>query len=180
MKPCNNYISRASIKLTRLFFLQAKIYLASRLPFLQVFTNQELLTPFSLYSLHLHLELSHMLKTFSTLCSFPSPHLDRVFPQKKMQMKGPSLFLFWLFIPEPLLLPLPPSFFPHLALERSPSTSKTNSINTSHSPWGELLYPHLLSYFTTKNPYGFMVGCKEPEPRPKMDPKYFPRPIWSL
>ena len=24
--------------------------------------------------------------------------------------------------------------------------------------------------FTTKNPYGFMVGCKEPKPRPKMDP----------
>ena len=34
--------------------------------------------------------------------------------------------------------------------------------------------------FTTKDPYGFMVGCKEPKPRPKMDPQYSPRPIWSL
>ena len=94
MKPCNSYISRASIKLTRLFFPQAKIYLASRLPFLQVFTNQELLTPFSLYSLHLHLELSHMLKTFSILCYFPSPNLDRVFfPRKNKKAKERSLSL---------------------------------------------------------------------------------------
>ena len=34
--------------------------------------------------------------------------------------------------------------------------------------------------FTTKDPYGFMVGCKEPKPRPKMDPQYSPRLIWSL
>ena len=61
-----------------------------------------------------------------------------------------------------------------------PSTSKTSSINTPHSSRGELLSPHLLSCFTTKNPYRFMVGCKKPEPRPKMDLKYFPRPIWSL
>ena len=34
--------------------------------------------------------------------------------------------------------------------------------------------------FTTKDPYGFMVGCKETKPRPKMDPQYSPIPIWSL
>ena len=34
--------------------------------------------------------------------------------------------------------------------------------------------------FTTKNPYGFVVGCKEPKPRPKMGPQHFPKPIWSL
>ena len=121
MKPCNSYISRASIKLTRLFFPQAEICLASRLPFLQVLINQELLTPFSLCSLHVHPELSQMLKTFSTLYSFPSPNLDRVFPpRKKMQRKGPYLFPFWIFIPKPLLFPLPPSFFPPLALEIGP------------------------------------------------------------
>ena len=37
-----------------------------------------------------------------------------------------------------------------------------------------------LACFTTKNPYGFMVGCKEPKPRPKMGPQHFPKPIWSL
>ena len=42
------------------------------------------------------------------------------FPQKKMQRKGSSLFLFWLFIPEPLLLPLPPLFFPPSTLESAP------------------------------------------------------------
>ena len=51
-------------------------------------------------------------------------------------------------------------------------------------------YPHQFSMqadsfkfsacFTTKDPYGFMVGCKEPKPRSKMDPQYSPRPIWSL
>ena len=34
--------------------------------------------------------------------------------------------------------------------------------------------------FTTKDSYGFMVGCKEPKPRPKMDPQYSLRPIKSL
>ena len=34
--------------------------------------------------------------------------------------------------------------------------------------------------FTTKNPYGSVVGCKEPKPRPKMGPQHFPKPIWSL
>ena len=61
-----------------------------------------------------------------------------------------------------------------------PSTSKTSSINTPHSSRGELLSPHLLSCFTTKNPYGFMMGCKEPKTRPKMSPQHFPKPIWSL
>ena len=83
MKPCNSYISKTSIKLIRLFCPQAEICLASRLAFLQVLTNQDLLTPFSLCLLHMHPELSQMLKTFSTLCSFPSPNLDRVFPKKK-------------------------------------------------------------------------------------------------
>ena len=36
---------------------------------------------------------------------------------------------------------------------------------------------HFLACFTTKNPYGFVVGCKEPKPRPKMDPKHCPKPI---
>ena len=129
MKPCNSYISRASIKLTRLFSYQAEICLASRLPFLQVITNQELFTLFSLCSLHVHPKLSQMLKTLSTLCSFPPPNLDRVFPsRKKMQRKFHSLFPFWLFIPEPLLLPLPPSFFPPSALESAP----INLINQLH------------------------------------------------
>ena len=34
--------------------------------------------------------------------------------------------------------------------------------------------------FTTKDPYGFMVGRKEPKPRPKMDPQYSPILIQSL
>ena len=34
--------------------------------------------------------------------------------------------------------------------------------------------------FTTKNPYGSMVGCKEPKLRPKMGPQHCPKPIWSL
>ena len=121
MKPCNNYISRASIKLTRLFSPQEEICLALRLPFLQVLTNQKLLTPFSLCSLHVHPKLSQMLKTLSTLCSFPSPNFDRFFPpRKKCKGKGLSLFPLWLFIPEPLLLPLPPSFFPPSTLESGP------------------------------------------------------------
>ena len=83
-----------------------------------VLTDQELITPFSLCLLYVHPKLSQMLKTFSTLCSFPSPILDRVPPPKKnAKEKGHSLFPFWLFIPEPLLLPLPPSFFPPSALE---------------------------------------------------------------
>ena len=42
---------------------------------------------------------------------------------------------------------------------------------------------HLLQFstcFTTKNPYGFVVGCKEPKPRPKMGPQHCPKSIWSL
>ena len=122
-----------------------------------------------------------MLKTFSTLCSFPSPNLDKVLSlRKKCKGKGPSLFPFCLFIPEPLLLPLPPSFFPLLALESAPINLGIHLHKHSSQSRGELLSPHLLHCFTTKNPYGFMVGYKEPKPRLKMDPKYFPRPIWSL
>ena len=121
MKPCNSYISRASIKLTRLFFPQAEICLASRLPFLQVLINQELLTPLSLCSLHVHPELSQMLKTFSTLYSFPSPNLDRVLSsRKKMQRKRSFSLSILDFIPEPLLFPLPPSFFPSFSSRKWP------------------------------------------------------------
>ena len=31
--------------------------------------------------------------------------------------------------------------------------------------------------FTTKNPYGFVMGCKEPKPRSKMGPQHCPKPI---
>ena len=136
----------------------------------EVLTDQELITPFSLCLLYVHPKLSQMLKTLSTLCSFPSPNLDRVFPpEKKIQRKGHSLFPFCLFILEPLLLPLPPSFFPPLDLESAPINLGNQLHKHSSQSQGELLSPHLLPCFTTKNPYGFMVGCKQPEPRPKMD-----------
>ena len=114
MKPCNSYISRASIKLTRLFSPKAEIFLASRLPFLQVLTNQEILTPFSLCSLHVHPKLSQMLKTFSTLYSFPSPNLDRVFPPRKKKCRGIrsfslSILAFYTRTPTP---PTSTFFFP--------------------------------------------------------------------
>ena len=85
------------------------------------------------------------------------------------------------FISDPFIPPASFHFPMHSALENSPSTSKPTLPNNS---------PHQFSMqvdsfkfpacFTTKDPYGFMVGCKEPKTRPKMDPQYSPRPIWSL
>ena len=100
--------------------------------------------------------------------------------KKKCQGKGLSLFPFLLFIPEPLLFPLPPLFFPLSALESVPINLGNQLHKHFSQSRGELLSPHLLLCFTTKNPYGFMVGCKEPKTRPKMDLKYCPRSIWSL
>ena len=112
-----------------------------------------------------------------TWTEFPPPPS---LPKKKCKGKTLSLFPFWLFIPEPLLLPLSSSFFPPSALENAPINLGNQPHKHSSQSRGELLSSHLLLCFTTKNPYGFVVSCKEPEPRPKMDPKYCPRLIWSL
>ena len=88
-----------------------------------------------------------------------------------MQRKNPSLFLLWLFIPEPLLFPLPPLFFPPSSLESAPINLENQLHKHSSQSRGELLSLHLLYCFTTKNPYGFRVGYKEPKPRPKILPK---------
>ena len=94
MKPCNSYISRASIKLTRLFFPQEDICLASRLPFFKSSPIKSFLLP----SLFAHFTCTHNFLR----CSKPSPHsilfLHKTWteffpPQTKMQRKW-SLSLF--------------------------------------------------------------------------------------
>ena len=77
------------------------------------------------------------------------------FPHKKCKGKGPSLFPFWLFILEPLLLPPSSSFFSPSALENAPINLGNQPHKHFSQSRGELLSPHLLICFTTKNPYGF-------------------------
>ena len=107
-----------------------------------------------------------------------SPNLDRVFPpRKKMQRKRSfslSTMAFYTRTPAP---PLPLLFFPPSTLESAPINLRNHLHKHSSQSRGELLSPHLFPCFTTKNPDGFMVGYKEPKPRPKMDPNYCPRPI---
>ena len=115
-----------------------------------------------------------------TILFSPQQTWTKFLPPEKCKGKGSSLFPFWLFILEPLLLPLSSSFFPPSALENAPINLGNQPHKHFSQSRGELLSPHLLPCFTTKNPYGFMVGCKELELRPKVDLKYCPRPIWSL
>ena len=144
-------------------------------------------SPYSLLSLL----TSHAPRTFADAQNllhtlfFSLTKLGQSFSQKikikiKMQRKSSFSLSILAFYTRTLLLPLPPLFFPLLALESAPMNLENQLHKHSSQSRGELLSPHLLPCFTTKNPYGFMVGYKEPKPRPEMDPKYFPRPIWSL
>ena len=72
--------------------------------------------------------------------------------------------------------------FPHaFSYGKQPSNLETTLPNNSPHQFSMQAYSFkFLACFTTKDPYGFMVGCKEPKPRPKMDPQHCPKPIWSL
>ena len=118
----------------------------------------------------------------SVLTRLFSPHQTwtEFFPSEKMQRKmsfSLSILGFYTRTPVP---PTSLFIFPPSTLQNAPINLENQPHKHSSQSRGELLSLHLLICFTTKNPYGFMVGCKEPETRPKMDPKDFPRPIWSL
>ena len=73
------------------------------------------------------------------------------------------------------------SFSHAFSSRKQPFNLKTTLLNNSPHQFSMQADSFKFSAcFTTKDPYGFMVGCKEPKPRPKMDPQYSPRPIWSL
>ena len=110
----------------------------------------------------------------------PSPNLVKVFSPRKMQRKKSfSLSILGFYT----RTPVPPTslfIFPPSTLQNAPINLENQPHKHFSQSRGELLSLHLLLCFTTKSPYGFVVGYKEPEPRPKMNPKYCPRPIWSL
>ena len=63
------------------------------------------------------------------------------------------------------------SFFHAFSSRKQPFNLKTTLPNNSpHQFSMQADSFKFLACFTTKDPYGFMVGCKEPKPRPKMDP----------
>ena len=98
-----------------------------------------------------------------------------------IQREAPLFFPFFGFYIKPLCSSSFHSFSHAFRSGKQPFNLETTLPNNSPHQFSMQAYSFKFSAcFTTKNPYGFMVGCKEPKPRPKMDPKYSPRPIWSL
>ena len=108
-------------------------------------------------------------------CSSPSVFLtNKISPLSKMP-KGP-------------LLSYPLTFYTHTPLSIwaswVPSPSAPKFPSSAWEPHPSLLLLNLQGQLTPSVfsllHHGFVVGCKEPKPRPKMDPQHCPKPIWSL
>ena len=136
MKPCNSYIPRASIKcLLKKKQAGRKTTIQKTMPEKTPRRPHRSRAPYSLLSLltsRAPRNFSDAQNLLHTLF-FSLTSLGQSFPPRKnVKEKGLSLFPFWLFIPEPLLLPFPPSFFPPSALESVPINLE-NQLH-KHSP----------------------------------------------
>ena len=131
-------------------------------------------SPYSLLSLL----TSHAPRTFADAQNllhtlfFSLTKLGQSFSQKikikiKMQRKSSFSLFILAFYTRTLLLPLPPLFFPLLTLESAPMNLGNQLHKHSSQSQGELLSPHLLPCFTTKNPYDSWWAAKNPNQGPK-------------
>ena len=131
-----------------------------------------------LCSLHMHLELSQMLKIFSTLYYFPSPNLDRVFPhRKKIQRKNVFLYFHSAFLYQN---PRSSHFHLHFSLHQLwkvlPPTSETSSINTPHRHE----VSRSIHIYSLASPPRIHMDSWWVARNSNQGPKYFLRPICSL
>ena len=137
-------------------------------PNTQNFLRSKTLPPLSLSFLSSP-SSSHL--TFTVLTKFPP----------RIQREVPLFFPFFGFYIRPLCSSSFHSFSHAFSSGKQPFNLETTLPNNSPHQFSMQAYSFKFSACsTTKDPYGFIVGCKEPKTRPKMDPQYSPRPIWSL
>ena len=107
----------------------------------------------------------------------PQQTWTEFFPLRKNAKEKVILsFSFWLFIPEPLLLPLPSSFFPPSALENAPINlgNQPHKHSSNHEASFSL---HIYSFPSSPRIH---IDSRLAARNLNEGPKYFPRPIWSL
>ena len=125
-----------------------------------------------------HTELSQVQNPSPTLSLFfklsPSSPLAftvliEFFPRIQREVR--LFFLSFAFYIRPLCFSSFHSFSHAFSSRKEPFNLKTTLLNNSPHQFSMQADSFKFSAcFTTKDPYGFMVGCKEPKTRPKMDP----------